>query len=136
MPNPQAKKTPFGINGLQSQWKGGRKILGNFLRDFFVHNRYAGRTAGADETMSFLQKDGTGNDKAAASRGLDVRRGRSVMDGTAPALWFEQDAFDHLGIDIVGFQVFDGGHGIAAFLDRNGMVDDVAAAQVDALVFG
>jgi hypothetical protein len=62
------------------------------------------------------------------------RAGLSVMGWVAATLRFQQDALDHGGIDIVGFQVFNGRNGIGVFLDANAMVDDVALAQILALV--
>lgn len=60
-----------------------------------------------------------------------AQRLRSV---TAAALRFEQDALDDIGLDVVGFQVFDGSNGIAAFLHRDAMVDNVSPVNVYTLI--
>ena len=54
---------------------------------------------------------------------------------TAPVR-FQQYAFDDVRGNVVGLQVFDGGHGIAALLDRNPVIDNVTPARILALVIG
>jgi hypothetical protein len=61
---------------------------------------------------------------------------RSMMREIAAPVGFEQHAFDDAGVDIVGLEVFDRRHGIAAFLDRNAVIDNVTPAHVLALVIG
>jgi hypothetical protein len=51
-----------------------------------------------------------------------------------PATWFGQHAFDHIVADILRTQIFDGRHGIAALLERNTEVDDVALVRIAPLV--
>lgn len=58
----------------------------------------------------------------------------SVLSGPAPAVRLEQDALDHLRVNIVRFEIFDGGDGIAAFLDRDAVIDNVAPAIILPLV--
>jgi hypothetical protein len=58
----------------------------------------------------------------------------SMVGRVAPPVGFEQHAFDDAGIDVVGFEVFDGRHGIAAFLDRYAVIDDVTPARILPLV--
>jgi hypothetical protein len=77
-----------------------------------VHNRAAGRHGAGPLSMQFTQL---------------------VMRMAAPPVRLQQHPLDDLGIDVVGFEVFDGRHGIAAFLDRNAVIDDVTPAQVLAL---
>jgi hypothetical protein len=48
----------------------------------------------------------------------------------APALWFQQYSLDHVRIDIMGFQKFQGRHRIRAELYRQALIDDVAAPYV------
>jgi hypothetical protein len=54
-------------------------------------------------------------------------RAASVVPQAAPALWFQQDAFDHVGVDIVRFQVLQGRHRIGAELDRQALVNNIAS---------
>ena len=71
----------------------------------------------------------TGNQPGAGSA-TSIRRRDLLLGVGAPALGIEQHALDDVGGNIVRLEVFDGGHGIPRFLDRDRMVDDVAAADV------
>ena len=51
--------------------------------------------------------------------------------GAAP-LGFEQHPLDDVDADAMGAQVFDGGHGVAAPLERDAVVHDQAAAGIAA----
>jgi hypothetical protein len=96
---------------------------------FFVHNRPLPGQAQGPESMSFLYQYGDVLPPVAEGNCWLV----SVV-GVAAALRFEQHALDDAGVDIARFQVFDGGDGVAAFLDRNSVVHDIAPEHVLALV--
>ena len=98
---------------------------------FFVHNRPLPGQAHGPESMSFLYQYEDVLPPMAEGNCWLV----SVV-GVAASLRFEQDALDDAGVDIARFQVFDGGDGVAAFLDRNSVVHDIAPEHVLALIGG
>jgi hypothetical protein len=60
--------------------------------------------------------------------------GRDSTQPGSPAARFGQDPFDDIVADFLRPHVFDGGHRIAALLERNPEIDDVTLARVASLV--
>ena len=61
---------------------------------------------------------------------------RLVVLGRTALRRIVKHARDHIGRDVVRFEVFERGDGIARFLHRDAMVDDRSHAQVTAFVVG
>jgi hypothetical protein len=59
-----------------------------------------------------------------------------MVGWAAAAAGFEQHPCNHVRVDIVGHQEFDGGHGIAALLHRDAAIHNVSLAHVMPLVTG